>query len=366
MIEKNKFDSNIKILIAFFIGIGVMYAIVYFFPTNLATVTTNLEKQVTVTDLGIADAVDKVYDSVVVVSTYQNDRLYSSGTGFVYKKEKDEAYILTNNHVIEDGDKIYVTFTNGTKEEVEIVGKDEYSDIAILSLDSSKIISVGQIGKSESMKIGDTVFAVGAPLDSVYSWTVTRGILSGKDRLVEVSLSTSSSSDYIMNVLQTDAAINSGNSGGPLCNSNGEIVGITSLKLVSSGVEGMGFAIPIETAITYANKLEKGEAITQPYLGVSTLNIEEAYYYRDYRDLIDKSNVETGVLIVEIESNSPASKAGLKSGDIITKMDDTEISNLAYLRYSLYKHEIGDTVKVTYIRDGKTKNVDIKLQSRSE
>ena len=236
-------------LIAFFVGCLAMYAVVYYFPTSITQNITKLEKDVTVTDKGIADAVEKVYDAVVVVSTYQDDTYTASGTGFVYKKDNKTYYILTNHHVIDGGNKVTVSFTDGTVLETKVVGSDQYADIAVLTVESDKDLSVVEIGKSEDSRVGDTTFAVGAPLDSAYSWTVTRGILSGKDRMVEVSLSNNKNSDYVMKVLQTDAAINSGNSGGPLCNSNGEVIGITSLKLVSSGVEGMGFAIPIEFAI---------------------------------------------------------------------------------------------------------------------
>jgi serine protease Do len=167
-----------------------------------------------------------------------------------------------------------------------------------------------------------------------------------------------------MSVIQTDAAINSGNSGGPLANSNGEVVGITSLKLVSNGVEGMGFAIPIETAINYAEKFIAGEKITQPYLGVSMLNIAEAYYYKDLYAYVKDSDLETGVLLAEIEKDSAADKAGLKSGDIVIGLNDNKITSVAYLRYYLYKHNAGDTITIKYSRDGEIKEVNVKLTAR--
>ena len=253
MIQKeSKSKSIILCIVMFFVGCLIMYGIMYKYPAIINSSVTKLEKNVTVTDTGIADAVEKVYDSVVIVATYQNGTMIASGTGFVYKTEKDKAYILTNNHVIESGDEVNVTFTDGKIKKTEIVGTDALSDIAVLKVSKKEIISVAQIGNSDALRVGDTSFAVGAPLDSVYSWTVTRGIISGKDRMVEVKLS--NNGDYVMKVLQTDAAINSGNSGGPLCNANGEVVGITSLKLVAESVEGMGFAIPIETAISYDEK----------------------------------------------------------------------------------------------------------------
>ena len=343
-----------------------MYYYISKHPATFQKIITKSEKKVKIDDTGISAAVEKVYDSVVTVSTYKNASAYASGTGFVYKKNGDISYILTNAHVIKNADEVYITFTNGKTEKVEIVGSNTMSDIAVLSIDSSKVIAYAEIGSSDSSKIGDTVFAVGAPLDSAYSWTVTRGILSGKDRLVEVSQSSSntrslSNDSYMMNVLQTDAAINSGNSGGPLANGNGEVIAITSMKLVTTGVEGMGFAIPIETAIKYAEKIINKEEIVSPYIGVSMLNINEAYYYREFRSIVEESNLKSGVVVAMVENGSPSAKAGLKQGDIITKIDGENCKSIAYLRYILFKHEVGDKIKVTYLRDGKESTVSVTL-----
>ena len=363
--ENNKKSNTVVIfIVAFFIGAAAFYGLIKLFPTTVLKEITKLEKKVNITDTGIAEAVDKVYDSVVVVSTYSDNSKIASVTGFVYKTDKDKAYILTNNHVIEKGSNIKVTFTNETEEDVKIVGSDKYADIAVLSIDKDKIISVAELGKSEDSKLGDTVFAVGAPLDNAYSWTVTRGILSGKNRLVEVSTESTRSSDWVMSVLQTDAAINSGNSGGPLANANGEIIGITSLKLVSSGVEGMGFAIPIETAVDYANKIINGEEIVQPYLGIAMINVADAYYSREYYSYISKLNITTGVLVTSVENNSDAEKAGIKENDIILEIDGKPTKSLAFLRYELYSHSIGDKIKIKVNRNGDVKELTVKLNNK--
>ena len=363
--ENNKSITRniILIVICFFGGAMIMYGLIYTYPQKFSTVTTKLEKDVTVNEKGISDAVDKVYDSVVVVSTYKDSTLLASGTGFVYKKEDNKVYILTNNHVIASGNKITVTFTNGEVKETKIVGNDEYSDIAVLSLENENDIAVSHIGSSSDARVGDTVFAVGAPLDNVYSWTVTRGILSGKDRMVEVSLSSSSKSDYVMKVIQTDAAINSGNSGGPLCNSNGEIIGITSLKLVSNGVEGMGFAIPIEDAVETADNLIAGIKRETPFIGITMLDLSSAYYYRDYYSIIKESGLSKGVIVADVEKKSAAEKAGLQEKDIIVKIQDIDIPSIAYLRYALYQYKIGDKITITYYRDGEMKTTEIILGS---
>ena len=363
--------SNKKIILVgiamFFIGAIGLYLLIYFFPDPfMKTITEEREvRNVTVTDTGIADAVEKIYDAVVVVKTYRDGSLYATGTGFVYKEDGDTAYILTNNHVIEDGDEIYVEFTDGSNVITTVEGADVYSDIAVLSLSSEHVTTVAEIGSSEDARVGDTVFTVGAPIDSsTYSGTVTRGILSGKNRLVSVSTTNNSTSDMMMSVLQTDAAINSGNSGGPLANANGEVIGITSLKLSSSSstsasIEGMGFAIPIETALNYAEKLEQGETIVRPQLGITMSNLSDAIY-RHYSELRN-IDIDSGVYVEEVSSGSPAEKGGLKVGDIIISADGEDVPNLAYLRYLLYNHDVGDTMSLTVYRNGDKVDLTITL-----
>ena len=365
MVEKKKntfLRNGIILIITFLLGMLFLYGIFYLFPNVIGETITKVERDVTVTDEGIADAVDKVYDAVVVVNTYVNGEAYSSGTGFVYKTEDKTAFLLTNNHVIENADDVYVTFTDGTIVEANIVGADVYSDVAVLSVDEDYIISIAEIGSSEDARLGDTVFAIGAPLDSAYSWSVTRGIVSGKDRLVQVELTSGNTkTPMIVNTIQTDAAINSGNSGGPLANSNGEVIGITSIKLASSSIEGMGFAIPIETAIEYAEQLISGNEVERPYLGIYMLDVTSAYYYREYYDIIREANVTSGVIVTDFEDNSPAAAAGLEIGDIITKVDGHDISSSAYLRYYLYKHNVGDEMTLTILRNGRERDINVML-----
>lgn len=364
-LNKKSTAKIIAYIMVFFVGCLTMYAIICFFPTSITESVIKEERNVNITDNGIAEAVEKVYDAVVVVSTYRDGTYISSGTGFVYKNDNDKYYLLTNYHVIENGDKVTVTFTDGNVVETEIVGNDEYADIAVLSIESKTELAVAELGDNSDTRIGDTAFAVGAPLDSAYSWTVTRGIISGKDRMVEVSISNSNTSDYVMKVLQTDAAINSGNSGGPLCNSNGEVIGITSLKLVSDGVEGMGFAIPIEDAIGKAEQIINGEVSDYPYIGISMLDIANAYFSQ-YYSLIRESGLDNGVIVTSVENDSAADKAGIKANDIITKINGEEINNTAYLRYYLYQHNIGDKITITVYRNGKTVDLDVTLGTNKQ
>lgn len=341
----NKGKNTIITILLTFICCLLIFGIFYkVYLKDLVVEKTKIQKDVTVTDSGIADAVDKVYDSVVVIENYINDRVGSSGTGFVFKTDDKYGYILTNYHVIDNSKKIVVTFTNNKKIEASLVGIDEYSDIAVLKVDKSDVISVAQIGNADSLRVGDTTFTVGAPLDSsVYSWTVTRGILSGKNRLVEVTINNTNS---VMEVLQTDAAINSGNSGGPLCNSNGEVVGITNMKIASSSIEGMGFAIPIDTAIKTANDLIEGKTVSRPYLGVSVYETNSSVIYVEY-----------------VQRGSAADKAGIEKGDKILKIDNESISSTAQFRYQLYKYNVGDKITLTIERNEKEKKLNVTLSS---
>lgn len=365
--RKERSNNNVwvKLLVMFCliaIGAAGMYGVIKLMPGT--TIVNKLEKEVTVNEQGIADAVEKVYDSVVVVENLKGSELQATGTGFIFKKSDNKYYVMTNYHVINGASSVKIQLTNNKELNVEVLGGDSYSDIAILAFESKDDYSIAEIGSSTDARVGDTTFAVGAPVDSTtYSWSVTRGIVSGKDRMVKVSTSSqTSSSDYIMKVLQTDAAINSGNSGGPLCNSNGQVIGITNMKLVSnstSNIEGMGFAIPIEDAIDFANKIINGEDITRPTLGVSMLDISStglAYYNISVPD-----NVTNGVVIMSVSKGSAAEEGGLKKGDVILEIDNVKVTSSALLKYELYRHNIGDEITLKINRNGFEKTLKIKL-----
>lgn len=365
--KENKIIIPILTFFAFILGAGWSYLVINQLNKNEVT-TTSKGGNYTINENSIAAAVDKIYDATVVVSTYKNNNAVSTGTGFVYKTEGSTAYIMTNNHVISGGDSAKVIFSDGTSADTKILGGETYSDIAILTVSSASIKQVATIGNTENIRLGDITFAVGAPLGDTYSGTVTKGILSGKDRLVAVSFS-GNSSDYYMKVLQTDAALNPGNSGGPLCNVNGEVIGVNSLKLTqektsatsSYSVEGMGFAIPIEDALYYAETIEKGETVKRPYVGISMIDITDSYYLWQSGISLPKG-VNSGVAILEVVASSPAEKSGLKKGDIITKIGDEEISSVAELRYELYKHSPGEKIKIIYNRGGKENETELTLE----
>lgn len=334
---------------------SILAVIIYlkYFPVSSKIITE--EKTINETKLSetaIEEAIESVYDSVVTVESYRNNQNIGSGSGFIYKSE-DKGYILTNHHVIDNADKVEVILTNNEVVEVQLLGSDEYTDIAVLSINKDKITKVAKLGNSDNVNLGSTVITVGSPMGSEYSGSITRGILSGKDRMIETD-------NIIAKVMQTDAAINPGNSGGPLVNLAGEVIGITSMKLSTEEIEGMGFAIPINDVKNYVTYLEKGEEIQRPSIGISIIDLSDRYSL--FRNGISiNSDVKQGVVISDIQSGKSAEKAGLKKGDIITKFDNNKITSISSLRYYLYQYKTGDTVKVTYIREGKEETINMKL-----
>lgn len=355
---KQKIIYIVTIIMSFFVGIvGTLFVVDYLKkPTETSKTSVEITE-----DNTIKPAINKIYDSVVLIETYdRNERGLGSGTGFVYKKDSKYGYILTNHHVVDGASTIVITLSSGEKIEAEYLGSDEFSDVAVISILQDKVLQVASLGDSSKSELGDTVFTVGSPLGSKYMGSVTKGILSGKDRQVAVTVSNGS---LLVDVMQTDAAINPGNSGGPLVNMNGEVIGITSLKLVQDEIEGMGFALPIEYALAYTERLEKGEEIVRPMLGVQLADINNLYVLYSYRINID-SSIKQGVVLLNIEKGSSAEEAGLQSGDVITKINDNNITDSASFRYNLYKYSVGDTITITYNRRGTEYTAKIKLEDK--
>ncbi len=312
----------------------------------------------------LAASIDKIYDAVVVVQVYKDGELASTGSGFIYKVDEKYGYVLTNQHVVSGGTDVKLVLSSDEEIEAKVLGSDEYLDLAVMQIDKAKVKTTATIGNSEKMNLGDSIFTVGSPMGYDYRGSVTAGILSGKDRMVSVSVSDSSSNDWVMRVLQIDASINPGNSGGPLLNVNGEVIGICSMKLVDSQIEGMGFAIPIEYAMSHVESLEKGVKINWPLLGISMLNVTDTInLYRSNIRVPD--NITEGVVVVEVSDGTGAAKSDLKKGDVITKLAGNKVKDTAYLRYELYQHQAGDTIEITYIRDGKERTTKVTLSKNN-
>jgi serine protease Do len=294
-------------------------------------------------------------------SSKKNGKLetYSEGSGVVYMKSNGKGYIVTNNHVISGSDAVQVQLANGKTVSAKVVGKDSTTDLAVLSIDAKYVTQTAEFGDSKSLQAGQTVIAVGSPLGSEYASTVTQGIVSAPARTIETS------SGNQQTVVQTDAAINPGNSGGALVNSAGQVIGINSMKLAQSSdgtsVEGMGFAIPSNEVVTIVNELVKKGKITRPQLGVRVValnGIPEAYRSR----LKIKSSLKNGIYVASINKNSSASRAGMKSGDVITAVDGKKVDDVSSLHSILYSHKVGDTVNVTVNRNGRNVSLNVKLE----
>lgn len=330
----------IQTIISFILGAIVMFLIV--------TTTYNPNRTQLIEKTSINKSINKIYDATVLVETYKLDTLKNTGTGFFYKKDNKYAYIITNEHVI-NGDQIEIVTSKDERVETEVLGKDQYLDLAVLRVDNKYAKQIAIIGNSEDTKLGDTVFTVGSPLGYKYNGSIATGILSGKNRQVEVE--TTDEDDWIMKAIQIDASINPGNSGGPLLNINGEVIGIVSLKLVDDDVEGMGFAIPIEYAMNYIDQLENNKKVIFPSIDIKlTDSNDTATLLKNDIDI----NQEDGVIVLE-------NKLGLKKGDLIIKVNGQDIKDIKTLKYQLYQYKSKDKVKVTIKRNNIKRNIKVTL-----
>lgn len=270
-----------------------------------------------------------------------------AGSGVIFS---EDGYIITNNHVIEGATSIEVRTQNGETYKAKLIGADDQTDLAVIKIDASNL-TPATMGDSDSLQVGDAAIAIGNPLGEL-GGTVTCGIISALDREITVE-------DETMTLLQTDAAINPGNSGGGLFDANGNLIGIVNAKESSTGVEGLGFAIPVNGAIDIINELiQNGSVTSRPALNVSL------YDYNSSQSL-GRSNMEDGVYIVQVVQGGAADKAGLQQGDRILSFDNQEVQTAAEVKAILREHKIGDTVAMTVSRDGKTIDVQITLQQQS-
>ena len=326
-----------------------------------------------------SEAVDKVKNAVVSVITYSDSsnqglfekeensdsQISSEGSGVIYKKEGKYAYLVTNTHVINGAKKVDILLADGNKVPGEVVGSDVYSDIAVVRISADKAKAVAEFGDSNQLTVGETAIAIGSPLGTDYANSVTQGIISSQGR--NVKLKADNGQNISTRALQTDAAINPGNSGGPLINIQGQVIGITSSKISNNGqtsVEGMGFAIPANDVVNIIKQLEEKGKVVRPALGIQMMDLSNLST-SDLSQLKLPEKISGGVLVRSTLENMPASDK-LQRYDVITKIDDTDIESTADLQSSLYSHQINDTIKVTFYRDGKQQTTSIKLTKSTE
>lgn len=375
------------------IGQLLLIILISFFSGVLGSLTilqlnqkqkTNTQNSTTITQTSVKNensttkAVDKVKDAVVSIITYsansQNglfgygesdtdtntEQVSSQGSGVIYKKDGEYAYIVTNTHVINGAKKVDIRLADGTKVPGEIVGTDTYSDIAVVKISSEKVSAVAEFGDSSQLTVGETAIAIGSPLGSEYANTVTQGIVSSLNRTV--SLKSEDDQAISTKAIQTDTAINPGNSGGPLINIQGQVIGITSSKIATNGgtsVEGLGFAIPSNDAIKIIEQLEKNGKVTRPALGIQMVNLSNLST-TDLQKLKLPDNITSGVAVRSVQPNMPAN-GHLEKYDVITKVDGNPIASTTELQNALYSHSVGDEMTITYYRNGKEETTTIKL-----
>jgi|GEM_PF-734114 len=310
-----------------------------------------VERVVTTQEEARIDAIDSVRDAIVGVinlgSSFSSDA--SQGSGIVYKVENGNTYIVTNEHVIAGGDFVEVVFNNDDNDrfEVEVIGSDVFTDLAVLRINGYEANIVAEFGNTEELRIGQTVLAIGNPLGLDFAGSVTSGIVSGHDRTVRTS------EQWEMTVLQTDTAINPGNSGGALINLDGEVVGINSMKIRSSEVEGMSFSIPTYIALPIIADLETHGEVLRPTLGVMTYNMSGMP--DRFKELLNiPLEQKDGVYVEEVEARSLAQQMGIQAGDVIVALNGVEVEDTVAFRKELFNYREGDAITVTLLRGGET------------
>ncbi|WP_141500895.1 S1C family serine protease [Paenibacillus luteus] len=317
------------------------------------------------------------------------------GSGVIISKKDGKAIIITNYHVIDQAAAVKVVLMNGETREARVVGKDQITDLAVLEIDAKGIDVVAEIGDSSALRPAEYIIAIGNPLGLGES--VTTGSVSKTKQIVPVSLNQDGVYDWEQEVIQIDASINQGNSGGPLIDLNGRVVGINSMKIADLGVEGIGFAIPINLAMPIVESLIKLGHVPRPYLGVYTMDLEQYWQQQDFEDAFGKAlegedgkaaenDAETGEQavpesggaplklpddiysgVIVLEAVGPAKDAGLLFNDVIVKLDNKSIGSTMELRKYLYtQKKIGDDIEISYYRDGQLKTTHFKLGQKED
>lgn len=343
-------------LLSGFCGSGLTYIMMKKDNVGVATQTENIANENAVADfknsqpMTTQQAFNKVAPAVVIVSTkglmengFTSQEVEGIGSGFIINEDGD---ILTNYHVVEGAQEVTVTLSTGKEVKAKVVNYDQTQDIAMIRLEGDvKVPAVAELGNSDTVKPGEEVIAIGTPLSKDFAQTVTKGVVSAVGRTVTTD------NGKQVNLIQTDAAINQGNSGGPLVNAQGQVIGINTLKL-AGGAEGIGFAIPINEVKSKLDVLSK-PVLT---LGVKVREINE--------QLSKKYDLPEGIYVVEVVSFSPAEKAGIKSGDVITYFDGKRVKTLEEVNKIKNTKNAGDKVSVKVVRDGKTKTLELTLEAQ--
>ncbi|UNL42717.1 PDZ domain-containing protein [Ligilactobacillus agilis] len=345
--------------------------------TKVSNVKVNVSTQAT-------KAFNKIKRAVVTVEAYQKsdnsiDSIFgfssgsseettseSEGSGVIYKKNGNTAYVVTNNHVISGADSFYVMLYSGKRVKATVVGKDSVSDLAVLKIDAKNVEQTATFGNSDNIQVGETALAIGSPMGSEYATSLTQGIISAKKRTLDITNSSGVTTGSTT-VIQTDAAINSGNSGGPLVNLDGQVIGINSMKLSSNSsssenasVEGMGFAIPSNEVVKIINQLVTKGKVSRPALGISGIDLDYVSDSAKSDTLKLPDGVDSGVVVMKTDSDSPL-KDVLSKYDVIVSLGGKKVTGISSLKTALYTHKVGDSVTIKYYHDGQLKSQKVTL-----
>lgn len=295
-----------------------------------------------------------------------NLQMVSQGSGVIYRVDGDTAYVVTNHHVVDGAEGLEIRLYDGTTVEGTLIGSDELSDLAVISMDAANVTTTVAFADSDQLQVGSLAIAIGSPLSSDFATSVTQGIVSGLNRSVAVDLDGDQVEDWNMTLLQTDAAINPGNSGGALINSAGQLIGINSSKFAATGVEGMGFSIPANDVKEIATQLETNGEVTRPVLGVSTYDVSVLTENSRVNILNLDPEMMDGVVVVDIAPNSSAAQADIQEYDVITAINGEAIANNTELRQQLYQYKIGDQIDITILRNGEETTITAELTEIAE
>lgn len=336
--------------------------------------SSELQSESAVVTTDVTETVDATADAVVGVSNLQagnnpfaqtSTQEAGAGSGVIYKKQGDDAFVVTNHHVVEDAKEVVVTLANGEELEAEVLGSDVWTDLAVLKVPGAQIETVAEFGDSSVLKSGEPVIAIGNPLGLQFSGSVTTGVISGTERSIPIDVNQDGQEDWQSEVLQTDAAINPGNSGGALLNAQGQVIGINSMKIAQDAVEGIGLAIPINSAIPIISELEGEGEVSRPSLGVALLELEQIPAEIKNAELNLPETVEDGIVVQSVQEGSSAEKAGMEAKDTIVELNGQAISSVLELRQYLYTEvEEEGTVTVKAYRDGELKTFEVQLSEQ--
>lgn len=343
--------------------------------TQLGSTPVQVDQKTTGNNIQLADMLEQVSPAVVgVINMQQADNSIfdilrggsssseetpaGTGSGVIYQATDNEAYIVTNNHVVEEAKDLKVKLSTGESVDATLIGTDALTDIAVLKISGQFNIKPITFADSSKIRTGDTVYAIGNPLGLELSGSVTEGIVSAKERTMDVKTSAGTSS---VKVIQTDAAINPGNSGGALINNQGQLIGINTLKISADTVEGIGFAIPANDTKVIIDQLVKNGKVVRPFMGLALISVDAVP-----SSYLEELNVKTDKGALVASTDETAGKV-FKEGDVITQIEDQDVKTDGDVRNYIYQHnKAGDTVKFKIMRDGKEKDVSLKLRSTDD